>query len=87
MPMSFFAFPAEHWRHLPTSNTIESAFATIRLWYRRTKGCGSRNTSPAMMFKLAEAAEKRWRRLNSHEVKVAQIQGESFIDGIEQATA
>lgn len=85
--LSFYAFPAEHWRHLRTSNPIESAFAAIRLRHRRTKGCGSRNASLAMMFKLAKAAEKRWRRLNGHEAIIALIQGKSFIDGIEQAAA
>ena len=87
MLMSFYAFPAEHWRHLRTSNPIESAFATIRLRHRRTKGCGSRNASLAMMFKLAKAAEKRWRRLNGHEAIVALIQGKLFNDGVEQNAA
>ena len=46
---------------------LESAFATIRLRQRRTKGCGSRRTSLAMMFKLGVHAEQRWRRLNGHQ--------------------
>ena len=85
--MSFYAFPAEHWRHLRTSHPIESAFATIRLRHRRTKGCGSRKASLAMMFKLAKATEKRWRRLNGHEAIVALIQGKLFKDGVEQSAA
>ena len=59
--LTFYDFPAEHWAHLRTTNPIESTFATIRLRHRRTKGCGSRNASLAMMFKLGKSAEKKWR--------------------------
>ena len=65
--LAFYDFPAEHWKRLRTTNPIESTFATIRLRHRRTKGSGTRKTSLAMMFKLAKAAQKRWRRLNGHE--------------------
>jgi transposase-like protein len=53
--LTFYDFPAEHWTHLRTTNPIESTFATIRLRHRRTKGNGTRKTSLAMMFKLAQA--------------------------------
>ena len=60
--LSFYSFPAEHWRHIRTTNPIESTFATIRLRHRRTKGNGTRRTSMAMMFKRGVYAVKRWRR-------------------------
>ena len=60
--LTFYDFPAEHWKHLRTTNPIESTFATIRLRHRRTKGCGTRRASLTMMFKLAESAQKKWRR-------------------------
>ena len=34
--LTFFDFPAEHWKHLRTSNVIESPFATVRLRQRVT---------------------------------------------------
>lgn len=40
--LTFYDFPAEHRIHLPTTNPIESTFATVRLQRRRTKGNGSR---------------------------------------------
>jgi transposase-like protein len=83
--LTFYDFPAEHWKHLRTTNPIESTFATIRLRHRRTKGSGSRRASLAMMFKLAQAAHKRWRRLNGHIVHL--IEGKKFIDGIMQDAA
>jgi putative transposase len=85
--LSFYDFPAEHWGHLRTTNPIESTFATIRLRHRRTKGNGTRKASLTMMFKLAQAAQKRWRRLNRHELIVHLIEGKIFTDGVLQNAA
>ncbi len=85
--LTFYDFPAEHWGHLRTTNPIESTFATIRLRHRRTKGNGTRRASLTMMFKLAQSAEKHWRRLNGHEQIVLLIQGKIFTDGILQHAA
>jgi putative transposase len=79
----FLDFPAEHWKHLRTSNVIESAFATIRHRTVRSKGCLSNKTALAMIFKLAEAAEKSWRRLDGHNQLPKVILGIKFTDGIE----
>lgn len=85
--LTFYDFPAEHWKHLRTTNPIESAFATIRLRRRRTKGSGSRRTSLAMMFKLGQSAQGRWRRLNGHQQFTLLLEGKKFVDGIQQAAA
>jgi transposase-like protein len=66
--LAFYDFPAEHWKHLRTTNVIESAFATVRHRTVRSKGCLSNKTARAMIFKLAEAAEKSWRRLDGHDL-------------------
>jgi len=81
--LSFYDFPAEHWVHIRTTNPIESTFATIRHRTDRAKGCVSRNTMLAMIYKLGMSAEKRWRRIRgfSHLAKV--IQGVTFKDGVE----
>jgi len=87
--LAFYDFPAEHWKHLRTTNPIESTFATIRLRHRRTKGNGSRRACLAMMFKLAQSAERRWRTLDGAKLLPDVIQGISFKDGIrsDQAAA
>ena len=87
--LAFYDFPAEHWKHLRTTNPIESTFATIRLRHRRTKGNGSRRACLAMMFKLAQSAERRWRTLDGAKLLPHVIQGISFKDGIrlDQAAA
>jgi putative transposase len=81
--LAFYDFPAEHWKHLRTTNVIESSFATVRHRTMRSKGCLSNKTALAMIFKLAEAAEKSWRRLNGHNQLPKIILGIKFADGIE----
>ena len=80
--LAFYDFPAEHWRHIRTTNPIESTFATVRLRHRKTKGSGSRVACLTMVFKLMQSAEKKWRVLNGHEVLPEVIAGIPFLDGI-----
>jgi hypothetical protein len=70
--LAFYDFPAEHWKHLRTTNPIESKFATVGHRTMRYKGCLSNRTAIAMVVKLAQAAEKSWRRLVSRPVPVLQ---------------
>jgi putative transposase len=81
--LAFYDFPAEHWKHLRTTNIIESSFATVRHRTVRSKGCLSNKTALAMIFKLAEAAQKSWRRLNGRNQLPKLILGVKFADGIE----
>jgi putative transposase len=83
--LAFYDFPAEHWKHLRTTNPIESTFATIRHRTVRSKNCLSNKTALAMIFKLAQEAEKSWRRLDGHNQLPKVIQGVKFTDGIEVA--
>lgn len=85
--LTYYDFPAEHWIHLRTTNPIESTFATVRHRQRRTKGNGSRNACLAMVFKLTQAAEKKWRLLNGSQLIADVIQGVRFIDGVRQSQA
>jgi len=84
---AFYDFPAEHWRHIRTTTPIESTFATVRLRTRRTKGCGTRAATLAMVYKLAREAERRWRRMNGHKLIAKVFEGVRFKDGIEQPAA
>jgi transposase-like protein len=79
---AFYDFPAEHWRHLRTSNAIESSFATVKLRTRVTKGAGSKKAALAMAYKLLDAAQERWRRFNGHELVADVLAGVKFKDGI-----
>jgi transposase-like protein len=84
--LAFYDFPAEHWKHLRTTNPIESTFATVRLRHRRTKGSGSRDACLAMVYKLVEHAQRHWRKLDGHRQIIELLEGKRFKDGIIEDT-
>ena len=79
--LAFYNFPAEHWVHIRTTNPIESTFATVRLRSKRSKNCGSRDTTLAMVFKLMECAQKRWRKFKGFGKLELVINNVQFKDG------
>jgi putative transposase len=84
--LTFFDFPAEHWKHLRTSNVIESPFATVRLRQRVTKGAGSRTKGLLMAYKLLDMAQARWRRLDGAHLLPLVRAGITFVDGVQEAS-
>ena len=82
--LTFYDFPAEHWRHVRSTNPIESTFATVRLTTTKTKVCLSRKTALAMVFKLVLSAKRKWRRLDGSHHPAEVIQGVTFRDGTKQ---
>jgi transposase-like protein len=80
--LTFYDFPAEHWKHIRTTNPIESTFATVRLRTVKTKGCLSRKTALAMAFKLILSAKAKWRKLDGSDQLADLIDGVQFKDGI-----
>ena len=79
--LAFYDYPVQHWIHLRTSNPIESTFAAVRARTDVTKGPGSRQAGLAMCFKLIEAAEGRWRRVNAPELVALVRAGAKFVNG------
>jgi putative transposase len=80
--LAFYDFPAEHWGHIRTTNPIESTFATVRARTDKTRGCLSRVTMLAMVFKLYQSAAKRWHRLRAAHYLPEVLQGRAFKDGL-----
>lgn len=85
--LAFYDFPAEHWASIRTSNPLESMFSTVRLRTDKTKGAGTRLACLAMVFKLAQSAEKSWRALNGSKLIADVIAGVVFVDGVKQIAA
>lgn len=79
--LTFFDFPAEHWRHLRTTNPIESTFATVKARTKKTKGAGSRKAGLAMAWKLLMAAQQRWRRVTAPHLVALVKAAVEFPDG------
>ncbi len=84
--LAFYDFPAQHWQSLRTTNPIKSTFGTIRHRTKRSKGCLIRDGMLQMMFKLAECAQKNWRRKRGFNYLAKVITGVKFIDGVEATT-
>lgn len=79
--LTFYDFPAAHWCSIRSTNAIESTFSTVR---RRTNSTGGRCTQDAtlsMVYKLAMAAQKNWRRLNKYPFLEKVEAGYIFING------
>jgi hypothetical protein len=73
---------AEHWKHLRTTNQIESVFATVRLRHRRTKGNGSHARCLATVHQLMLSAAKQWWLLNGYDLLPDVVAAIQFIDGV-----
>jgi putative transposase len=81
--LAFYDFPAEHWIHIRTTNPIESAFATVRLRTKKSRHCGSRDSTLAMVFKLMESAQKRWIKIRGFNLLTLVVNNVKFEDGVQ----
>lgn len=80
--LAFYDFPAEHWSHIRTTNPIESVFSTVRLRTKKSRNCGSRETTLAMVFKLMESAQKRWYKISGFNLLTLVVNNVPFKDGM-----
>jgi len=85
--LAFYDFPAEHWKHVRTTNPIESVFATVRDRTRKTRGCLSRKTALSMVYRLMMSAKRGWRKLSAPNRLPEVIRGVVSVDGIMQESA
>ncbi len=80
--LAFYDFPTEHWIHLRTTNPIGSTFSTVKLRTKVTRGAGSPAAVCAMVFKLVESAQPRWRAITgTHLVSLVRA-GARFENGV-----
>jgi putative transposase len=81
--LAFYDFPAEHWIHIRTTNPIESTFATVRLRTKKSRNCGSRDSTLAMVFKLMESAQKRWIKIRGFNLLTLVVNNVKFENGVQ----
>jgi len=79
--LTFFDFPAEHWVHLCSHKPIDSTVAPVRVHTDVTRRPGSRAAGVAMIYKLLEAQEGRWRRINGYHLVPLVRAGGRFMSG------
>lgn len=80
--VAYYDFPKEHWKHLRTTNPIESPFASLRLRTDAAKRFKKVPNATAMIFKLLLVAEATFRRLNAPHLMKEVYLGRQFKDGI-----
>jgi len=79
--VTFYQFPEEHWRHLRTTNVVESPFASVRLRTTAAKRYKRVDSATAMIWKLLLVAESKFRKLNAPELVADVYEGVTFADG------
>ena len=81
--VTFYEFPLEHWRHLRTTNPIESVFASVRLRTNVVKRVRKRENALYLVWKIAERVRRNWRALNGGPTLMALVAaGAIFKDGV-----
>lgn len=84
--ITFYQFPREHWRHLRTTNVVESPFAAVRLRTTAAKRFKRVPSATAMIWKVLQVAESTFRRLNAPELLPTVYAGVQYMDGVKQTT-
>jgi transposase-like protein len=79
--VTFYDFPEAHWKHLRTTNVVESPFASVRLRTSAAKRFKKVESATALIWKLLTVAEKRFRRLNAPHLLTDVLEGRKFVDG------
>jgi len=82
--VTFYAFPQEHWKHLRTSNVVESPFATVRLRTAVAKRFKKVENATAVIWKTLLVAEQSFRRLDAPERLPEVAEGVVFVDGVRE---
>ena len=80
--VTFYDFPKQHWRHLRTTNPVESPFAALRLRTDATRRYKRVDRAIAVIWKMMMVAEKRFRRLHAPAVMEDVYLGATYVDGI-----
>ncbi len=79
--VTFYDFPEAHWKHLRTTNVVESPFASVRLRTTAAKRFKRVESATALIWKLLTVAEKRFRRLDAPHLLRDVFEGRKFEDG------
>ena len=79
--VTFYDFPEEHWKHLRTTNVVESPFASVRLRTSAAKRYKKVESATALIWKLLTVAEKRFRKLDAPHLLRDVFDGRMFEDG------
>jgi transposase-like protein len=80
--VTFYEFPKEHWKHLRTTNPVESPFAAVRLRTDAGKRYKKVANATALIWRLLMVAERTFRRLDHPELLPEVALGARYNDGL-----
>ena len=85
--VTFYQFPKEHWKHLRTTNIVESPFAALRLRTGAAKRFKKVTNATSVIWKMLMLAEKRFRKLDAPDKLKQVFVGIQFKDGVEVSSS
>jgi transposase-like protein len=80
--ITFYSYPKEHWKHLRTTNPIESPFQTVRLRTNAAKRYKKVENATAVIWKTLMVAQSRFRKLSAHDLLKDVLNDTKYIDGV-----
>lgn len=84
--LQYYDFPVEHWKHLRTTNPVESPFAAVRLRTSAAKRFKRVEKATVLIWKTLLVVERHFRKLNAPELLADVAAGVRFQDGIREVT-
>ncbi len=82
--ITFFKYPQEHWRHIRTTNPVESPFASVRLRTNAAKRFKKVENATAVLWKMLMIAERRFKRLKAPKLMKRVFENSVYVDGREK---
>ena len=79
----YYDFPREHWKHLRTSNVVESPFSRVRLRTAASRRFKSQLNATCLIWKTLMVAEMSFRKLNAPHLVEKVVEGRKYKDGVE----
>jgi putative transposase len=79
----YYDFPREHWKHLRTSNVVESPFSRVRLRTAASRRFKSQVNATCLIWKTMMVAEMSFRKLNAPHLVEKVAEGRIYKDGVE----
>lgn len=80
--VTFYGFPKEHWKHLRTTNIVESPFASVRLRTSAAKRFKKVASATALIWRVLLVAEKSFRKLDHPQLLAEVAEGATYVDGV-----
>ena len=84
---TYYDFPREHWKHLRTSNVVESPFSRVRLRTTASRRFKSQINATCLIWKTLMVAEMSFRKLNAPHLVEKVAEGKKYDNGKEVRVA